>query len=141
MGDSLQADRMSDRAAYKRAWYLAHKASHYVSILRWKNNNYTKVLFQKARQRARRKSVEFTILYDEVTWPTHCPVLGVKLDYSVGTKNRRSFGSSPSLDRMVPAKGYVRGNVYVISHRANMIKSNATAEELQKVADWVRLFT
>jgi hypothetical protein len=38
----------------------------------------------------------------------------------------------------VPAKGYVKGNVAVISTRANRIKSNATYKEIQMVADWVK---
>lgn len=42
-----------------------------------------------------------------------------------------------SLDRIVPSLGYVPGNVAVISHRANRIKSDATADELRAVADWL----
>jgi hypothetical protein len=45
---------------------------------------------------------------------------------------------SPSLDCLVPSKGYVVGNVAVISKRANNIKSNASPEELERVLTWVR---
>ena len=44
---------------------------------------------------------------------------------------------SPTLDRIVPSLGYVPGNVVVISHKANSIKSNATAAEIRAVADWL----
>lgn len=55
-------------------------------------------------------------------------------------KDGRGGGpSSPSLDRLRPELGYVRGNICVISNLANRIKSNATsAEELEHVAAWMR---
>ena len=67
--------------------------------------------------------------------PDCCPVLGIKLE-----RNRDKCGpgpGSPTLDRIVPSLGYVPGNVVVISHKANSIKSNATAAEIRAVADWL----
>lgn len=47
---------------------------------------------------------------------------------------------SPSLDRLDSSKGYVKGNVRVISKRANQLKNNATVEEMRMVlADLIRL--
>jgi hypothetical protein len=46
--------------------------------------------------------------------------------------------SSYSLDRIDSDKGYVKGNVQVISYRANMLKSNASIEELEKVLNWMK---
>lgn len=63
-----------------------------------------------------------------------CPALGIP--FSSGTRTQRD--ASPSLDRIDPDAGYVRGNVAVISMRANRIKSNATPDELEAVARWVR---
>lgn len=48
----------------------------------------------------------------------------------------RQEDGSPSLDRLDCRKGYVRGNVEVISWKANRIKSNATVMELMKVATY-----
>jgi hypothetical protein len=60
--------------------------------------------------------------------PTHCPLLGTLLDtYS------ESVDVHPSIDRINPALGYVPGNVWIISHRANRIKSDASFEELIKI--------
>lgn len=64
--------------------------------------------------------------------PLHCPVLGLPLYRNSG--GAAQGPNSPSLDRIDPALGYVRGNVKVISSRANSIKSNATPEELLRVA-------
>lgn len=58
-----------------------------------------------------------------------CPVLGIPIFSGRG----KQIDNSPNLDRIVPEKGYVPGNVRVISAKANRIKSNATAEELKLV--------
>lgn len=50
-------------------------------------------------------------------------------------------GHSPdnaSIDKLVPELGYVRGNIRIISRRANTIKQDATVEELLRVAEWVK---
>jgi len=46
--------------------------------------------------------------------------------------------NSPSIDRIVPALGYVRGNVALLCWRCNNLKRDATAAELQKVVDWMK---
>ena len=62
-----------------------------------------------------------------------CPVLGIKLSWG----GRRENGNSPSLDRINPIKGYVKGNVMWMSHRANAMKQNATPIEMKLFAKWV----
>lgn len=43
----------------------------------------------------------------------------------------------PTLDRIIPNKGYVKGNIQIISQRANVIKNDASAEEIMKVAKYM----
>ncbi|WP_266156761.1 hypothetical protein [Dyella silvatica] len=64
--------------------------------------------------------------------PRFCPVLGLPLYRNSG--GRAQGPNSPTVDRLDPDKGYVKENVKVISARANAIKSNATPEELLRVA-------
>lgn len=87
-------------------------------------------LCRRARGRGRKRGLEATIQWKDITWPTHCPVLGIELNYWSHT----IAPNCPSLDRLDNTKGYIPGNVFVISLRANQIKSNATAEELKAVA-------
>ena len=48
--------------------------------------------------------------------------------------------ASPALDKFEPRKGYVPGNIAVISSLANRIKSDTTDPEvLRKVANWMEL--
>jgi UDP-N-acetylenolpyruvoylglucosamine reductase len=46
--------------------------------------------------------------------------------------------NAPSLDRIDSARGYVPGNVQVVSHKANTMKSNASTEELIAFSEWVQ---
>lgn len=69
-------------------------------------------------------------------WPedNRCPVLGIVLQQGRGAPQ----DSSPSLDRLNPEWGYERGNVVVMSNRANTGKSHLTAGEHERIAAWMR---
>jgi hypothetical protein len=90
--------------------------------------------YRAKRSNAKRAGVEFSIPFSELVFPTHCPVLGIELDYvSEGRKE-----NSVSFDRIDPTKGYVSNNVVVVSLRANRIKNDGTPEEHQKIADFYK---
>ena len=97
----------------------------------------TKML-NSARTRAKEQSVPFDLSKEDIVIPDICPVLGIPL---VASKNGSPSSNSPSLDKIVPSDGYVKGNVAVISFRANALKSNATVEELQAVINWMKAVT
>lgn len=66
-------------------------------------------------------------LVENFTNVTHCSFFGSLLDWkSRGSSN----DNSPSLDAILPELGHMRGNVQVISHLANRMKSDANLEEL-----------
>jgi hypothetical protein len=88
-----------------------------------------------AKQRAKARGLAFDLdVAALLPIPLVCPVLGIRLAFNGGRAKR----NSPSLDRMKPALGYVRGNVRVISQRANALKSDATPDELAAVLRYVR---
>lgn len=89
------------------------------------------VMFYDARKRALARGLPFTITPDDIDIPEVCPVLGLALS-AEGPRDHR-----PSLDRIVPARGYTPENIRVISFRANRIKSDATPEELRAVLAYV----
>jgi len=91
-------------------------------------------MLSAAKRRAKAKEMPFDIAREDITVPELCPVLGIPI--IVGT--RRWQDSSPTLDRINPALGYVKGNVEVISARANRIKNDASAAELELVTIWIR---
>lgn len=92
-------------------------------------------MVDKAKERAKLKGVPFDLKYTDFEIPEYCPLLGIKLEWNTGNPGKKGPGpGSPSLDRIVPSKGYVKGNVWVISTRANTIKNDATPEELLLIA-------
>lgn len=92
-------------------------------------------MLHRAKRRSRIKGLDFCItLADIEPIPDVCPVLGLTLNWD---RAGLPAGDSPSLDRIDNSLGYVPGNVAVISNRANMIKCDATAEEVRAVADWL----
>ena len=98
-------------------------------------------IMASAKMRAAAKKIDFDLTLDYLVAiaPDYCPVFKEPLKWGVGTKEKTGTWdyTSPSLDRVLPDKGYVKGNVAWISMRANMIKSNVTAKELYAVADWL----
>ena len=71
------------------------------------------------------------ILNCDIIIPKRCPLLDIPLQDCKGAAG----DSSPSLDRLLPHLGYVKGNIIVISHRANQIKNCASVDELMLIAD------
>lgn len=87
----------------------------------------------RAKTRARKVGRAATITVADLRpFPTHCPILGLELDYGgpPGGLN------TASLDRIDNRVGYVPGNVAIISYKANTIKSYGTPEEHRRIADW-----
>jgi len=98
-------------------------------------------LCANARFRGRKRGIEATITAADLDWPTHCPVLGIELDYPERSGMRKRQGVQPnwpSLDRWDNSKGYIPGNVFVISFRANTLKNTGNIEEMLKVLAYLR---
>lgn len=85
------------------------------------------------RNRAKKSGWDCTIVASDLRAPDVCPVLGIPIFSYSGDHDIRKHGNSPSVDRIDNRKGYTPENVRVISLRANMLKSDATIEELRAV--------
>lgn len=89
-----------------------------------------------AANKCREQGLPFDITADDLMpAPLKCPVFGFKLDWY--KDGRGGADDSPSIDRLIPEKGYVPGNVTLISLKANRIKNDSDLSELRMVADWV----
>lgn len=91
-------------------------------------------MLKDARWRSSRDGIPFALSADDISIPKVCPVLGLRLKTSRG----RAGPCSPSLDRIVPERGYVPSNVIVVSHRANEIRRDATVKELRMLYQFYR---
>ena len=63
--------------------------------------------------------------------PKECPVLGIPITFDLTRDN------IPSVDRIDPNRPYERGNIAIISYRANMIKSIGSASEHRRISEWM----
>jgi hypothetical protein len=82
-----------------------------------------------AKCRAKKQGLEFNLTLDDIQIPAICPLLDIPLVGGIGAPH----DGNPSIDRIDSDKGYVRGNVWVISWRANRLKNDATLEELKRL--------
>lgn len=97
--------------------------------------------FNSRKQTAKKNGIPFTISFDELEKPEYCPVLGVKLNYGCSTgldgKQTRDPNKA-SIDKVIPELGYIPGNVFVISWRANKLKSDMSVTELEKILNYMK---
>jgi hypothetical protein len=156
MAGKKKGDPRSDTVGARR--YRARtdleKARSVVSSTKWKIENSEAVrsyryvynrstpgvlsrLMSAARGRAKEAGLVFTVLASELAIPEICPLLGIPIVTGVGKQGP----NSPSLDRIDNTKGYVSGNVWVISQKANRIKSDATADEIILLGTRLKGFT
>jgi hypothetical protein len=106
----------------------------------WRKERYyrdpTRTIWIEARTRARKQGLPFDIEPSDCSIPEFCPVLGIRLlPKGKGTHT----DATPTLDKVEPSKGYVKGNVNVISWKANRLKSNCDEPEtFESIAAYIR---
>lgn len=115
-----------------RKEYLKQLAERMRNDVDWR----LKKMLNGTRSRAKTKNLEFDLTMEDVyeLFPEDglCPVLGIELCFDKGRIN------VPSLDRFDNSKGYTKDNVYLISMRANILKSDATFEEIEALYHYVK---
>lgn len=118
----------------------------------WQNNKWNAGLYKSstifgaqiermrhnAKQRAIRDKVPFDIdiEYLRSIATQTCPVFGIQLAW--GTLGEGGGDNSPSLDKIKPEWGYVKGNVVIMSQLANKIKQDVGWEEIMCLAVWLK---
>lgn len=90
-------------------------------------------LLESAQNRANINNIPLSIVKEDIIIPERCPVLGILLRRNTG----KAAADSPTVDRLIPELGYVKGNIQVISYKANKMKNNASVEELILFSKWV----
>lgn len=94
-------------------------------------------IIRNSKHSAKRRGNEFNLHYTDIELPTHCPLLGIELDYlQEGDFNLKNHAS---LDRIDNTKGYIKGNVMVISRLANAMKNEANFEQLETFCNNISL--
>ena len=124
---------MTTRSSYWKEYYLANKENIDIYQMRYRKEKPLKHLLKLAKNRAKARGLLFCITEDDLSIPTHCPYLGFELD-----NYHPKVDYHYSIDRIDSGKGYIPGNVEIISHRANVLKNNATSVELYMIVKRLR---
>lgn len=129
---SLYSHCKECKKAYRSKRYYAQKANDPIRL--WAHRG-----FHNAKYRAKKSGIPFTLTKEDVTQlvssqsPT-CTYCEVELNFQLYSEDMKDRWDAPSLDRLDPALGYILGNTVLSCYRCNAIKSDATHEELVRIA-------
>ena len=93
-----------------------------------------RLLYSNIKSRCKRLGREFSIELEDIVIPEKCPVFG----FDLKREDRETWMFAPSVDRIDSSKGYIKGSVTVVSRRANILKRDATLEELEQLFNYYK---
>lgn len=100
-------------------------------------NNPIRAFLIDLKSRSKRKNIPFNLEECDICVPDYCPALNIKLNKQKHNKSNKN-DDLPELDRIVPQKGYIKGNVKIISRRANRLKNDGNLLEHEKIVQYLR---
>lgn len=102
-----------------------------------KNNRVTnpkKYIIWDSRARAKKLGLEHSISEDDIEIPEFCPVFNIPIFKVEGKKTDNSF----SIDRINNTLGYIKGNIKIISYKANRLKNTSSIEDLEAILKYMK---
>lgn len=149
--DKTEEEKLKYRAYWKKSYnenkeankkrsanyYESHKKDIAQQTASKRRNDPAFMLFKRIKNSVKKRNLDFNIELNDIVIPENCPILGIPLFIGDGTRT----DNSPSLDRIDNSKGYIKGNVHVISTRANRIKSDASYQELKLIVEYLEKIT
>lgn len=112
--------------AYMKKSRLENPEKFLARDKKWRVDNRLQTLIFSTRRTAKLKGIEHSITVDDLVHSDICPLTGVMIDW--GCSGRHLL--NPSVDRIDPTKGYIKGNVEIMSCLGNSMKNNASPEQL-----------
>src|SRR3990167_4010742 len=109
--------------AYMRSYNAKYPEKKKTITKSWSESNWNKLLLSNARRSAKNRSLEINIGLEDIVIPAICPYLQIPL---TGIHGQGIVDSNASIDRIDNSKGYIKGNIQIISHLANQMKSCAS---------------
>ena len=118
---------MFNMKEYKKEWREKNRAKIRAYGYEYSQKNPQKILLLSAKHRSIKKGVPCTIIEEDIHIPAVCPVLGIPIEKRFNADGKKgAYPNSPSLDRIDNLKGYEKGNIQVISSKANSMKNSAS---------------
>jgi hypothetical protein len=128
-------EALAKRAAWRRDWNAKNRKHNAAVRKAWRRRNLLKHLLYAAKVRAKKYGHAFSVTVKDLPpMGDRCPLLG----HRWARPGARVLANTPSIDRINSRRGYVRGNVWVVGWRANLIKNDGTAAEHEAIARAMR---
>lgn len=93
-----------------------------------------KLIWTRAKNRSTSKGIPFNIEIKDIIIPKFCPILGIKLE----RKFNKLHSGSPSIDKINNKKGYIKGNIAIISYKANGMKGDMDLAQVKKLYLYIK---
>ena len=100
----------------------------------WHKNNKQRGMLKAAKTRSKALGIPFNLSIEDIAIPDACPIFGISLFFTDGGRT----DNTPSLDKIKPELGYVKGNVRVVSWRANRLKCDGSLEEFESIVRYLK---
>lgn len=127
------------KAEYRRRYYRENRVALLGKAAERRRAWPERAIWHNAKGSAKRNGLAFDLEISDIHIPDVCPLLGISLEWTgtiYGISSR--LDNLPTIDRVDNAKGYVKGNVWIISWRANTIKRDASIDELERLSRALR---
>lgn len=115
-----------------REYAVNYKRGDNPSYLAYADHHFQKGLWTSAKHNANKANLPFNLEVDDILIPEFCPYLGIALTKIYGQGH---LDTNASVDRIIPSLGYVKGNIQIVSRKANRMKNNASIPELLLFAE------
>lgn len=129
------------KQAINRLRYLSKKKNrkkNHEAQLRYQKKYPEKQLLARAKTRSNERGHRFNLDISDIKIPEYCPILGLKLITRSDPDDPTTLDHVASIDKIVSELGYVKGNVQIISYRANQLKNDASVEEMELITKWFK---
>jgi hypothetical protein len=132
--ESFKYQTNENLKVYAKAWYQKNKETLFKNKKIYDRENPKKIMLISAKGRAKKNGLEFNLVESDIVIPKYCPIFPEMELYK--SDGKVSY-NSPTLDRIDNNKGYVKGNIGVISHKANSIKRDGTVELFKRLIEYI----
>jgi hypothetical protein len=126
----------------KKEWYLKNREKIKITIDKYLKKCPTNRMLTSAKNRAKKKNIPFNIdkEYLNSIYPkdNKCPVLDVPFQLGNLSEIKKTKDYAPSLDRIIPEKGYIKNNLVIVSSISNRVKNNVSIETLEKILNFYK---